>query len=198
MDHLRRDGHSLTKEPRRCGAPKALIKTRILTLSSVFFLSLMFPLNADADATFKYDTLGRLVEFCSTDQSKKTTYSYDATGNRTSEVTATSSCTVSNSAPNAVNEQHLYTQDLAGSIIGFDVTSNDTDANGHDLSVISASCTSSCTTDIVNAKDVRVSFTSNRTQYTINYTISDGHGGTDSATLTVLVETGFCFPFGIC
>jgi len=93
-----------------------------------------------------------------------------------------------------VNDDPVAKDDAAKGPINMpviiDVLANDTDVDGDDLEVISAMSPDG-TVDI-NA-DGTITFTPDTDFFgetTIDYTISDGNGGTDSAVVTVLINDG--------
>ena len=97
----------------------------------------------------------------------------------------TSEGTSSNTVPNAVNDSITTDQNMAHT---FNPRSNDTDADGDSLTI----------TGKTNGSNGTVSFTSSNVTYTPNnnytgsdsftYTISDGNGGADTATVNVTVN----------
>ena len=116
-------------------------------------------------------------------------FSYTASdgngGTDTANVTVT--VTPSNSPPNAVNDSTTVNEDSSGNSIN--VLSNDTDPDGDTLSITTwtqgtrgsvscagSNCTYSTTSANYNGSD---SFT---------YTISDGNGGSDTATVNVTIS----------
>ena len=112
--------------------------------------------------------------------------------------TATVNVTVTgsgNTVPNAVNDSITTSQNVAHT---FNPRSNDTDADGDSLTI----------TGKTNGSNGTVSFTSSNVTYTPNnnytgsdsftYTISDGNGGADTATVNVTVNaTGGPQPVGL-
>lgn len=94
--------------------------------------------------------------------------------------TATATINVGNNAPNAVNDSYSQTH---GTTVDRNVLSNDTDANGDSLTLTGENQSYS---SIVNNK-LRVAAPNASGNYVITYTVSDGNGGTDTATATVNV-----------
>ena len=89
-----------------------------------------------------------------------------------------------NDAPIAVNDVATVTEDTTGNIIN--VVANDSDPDGDLLTVASASALNGTATPSGSS----VVYTPNADfsgQDTITYTISDGNGGTDTATVAVTV-----------
>ena len=104
----------------------------------------------------------------------------------TDSATVTVTVTNENDAPVANDDTASVAEDSSNNQI--DVLANDTDPDGDSLTVQSASASTGTATP--NGPGTAVVYTppANFTgQATINYTISDGNGGTDSATVTVTV-----------
>ena len=90
-----------------------------------------------------------------------------------------------NSAPDAVNDSVTTDEDTSVSI---SVLGNDTDPNGDSLSISSVDQPAHGAAAI-NGTDVTYTPTADFSGTdSFNYTISDGHGGSDSATVTVTVS----------
>lgn len=103
------------------------------------------------------------------------------------------SVALSQRPPDAVNDTYSMT---AGEILVLPVLSNDTDLNDDDLLVTGVSAVSGGASAQVMPDQKAVSYFAPQQagSYTFNYTISDGQGGTDTATVTVNV-TGGCGGF---
>lgn len=165
---------------------------------------------------YSYDALGRVISACSSKTGKKTTYTYDATGNRTSVVTTVESCGGSsppgpNSPPNAVGDSLTV---YANSPTYFDPRGNDTDADGDPLTITAAVAEPGTTVSIIGGTQLRITASDccggfapttedTERQSTeggidpqpnlflgggVTYTISDGRGGTDQAYISILVR----------
>jgi hypothetical protein len=132
------------------------------------------------DAIYTYDALGRLsgvVYTCSASAS----YSYDAAGNRT----AYSAASVTGCPPVANSDTLSVAFNTPATI---DPRTNDSDPNGFALTITSAS-TPSHGTAVVNS-GTSVTYTPGTGYYgsdSFIYAISNGHGGTASATVSVAV-----------
>lgn len=103
----------------------------------------------------------------------------------TATVTVTVSEVVTNTPPSAINDSAGTDEDNP---VVISVLANDSDANGDSFSVTSAS--SSQGSVVINSNNT-LSFTPNADfngQATISYSISDGNGGVDSATVSVTVS----------
>lgn len=100
-------------------------------------------------------------------------------------VSSTFNYTVTNPAPDAVNDTASTDEDTP---VVIPVLANDNDPDGDALSVVSANAANGSV--IVNA-DGTITYTPNADfngTDTITYTISDGEGGRDTATVTVTVD----------
>ncbi len=162
---------------------------------------------ADAGTTYyHYDGLGRLVSICDAAAGKRIRYSYDADGNRTSWTVTTASCSA-NAAPVAVNDTIMGTFSVGSPLVA-DVLANDTEPDGDELKISSANCVSSgCTVFITRGsgtvlgqgtqRDSLVVTATTEGPKTITYTITDGHGGSATATLVVdgFSGGGMCGPY---
>lgn len=145
---------------------------------------------ANAAVSYTYDDLGRVTSI-TYDDGKRVTYTYDPVGNRTQHAVEQ---TV-NSPPTAVNDQIAVDIAFGTSTIGY-LLANDTDPNG-DLLTIQSVTTPSLGTATIGGGGTYVTYAYTGspalvpTTDVFNYTISDGHGGTHSATATVnIVDTG--------
>ncbi len=204
---LRKSFHFLTK----------LLTTSALLAVSVNVISSVAPSHALDDITYEYDAVGRLMCAIYTGTANKTLkYTYDDAGNRTKYevITGTASCITgggstsggsttsggsstsgggSNSPPNAVNDTHMGSYDVFEAVL-VSVLANDSDPDGDALTITSASCISGgCFVSIVGSQ-LSV-FGTSAGDKSVSYTISDGNGGTDTATALVgtFADGGFNF-----
>lgn len=90
-----------------------------------------------------------------------------------------------NSPPVAVNDSATTNQDTAVTV---NVLANDTDPDGDSLTVTGATGASHGTTSVVGNKVVYTPTNGYFGSDSFTYTISDGHGGTASATVNVTVK----------
>jgi large repetitive protein len=91
-----------------------------------------------------------------------------------------------NEPPNAVNDEIEFLEDVSAAI---DVLVNDTDADGHPLTITSASPTAQHGT--VSCTAATCTYTPNPNYFgpdSFIYSISDGHGGIDTATVSIAVS----------
>jgi len=126
---------------------------------------------------YEYDALGRVTKYTDS-QGRIVTYTYDKAGNRTA-------MNASAPVPPVAADDSLSTSPGVAKTI--DPRTNDSDANGDALTV----------TGVSAAAHGTVAFTATSVTYTpaagyvgadsFTYTISDGHGGTASGTVSVLV-----------
>jgi hypothetical protein len=100
-----------------------------------------------------------------------------------------------NSGPDAVDNTVNWLEYIAGGYdieslqgITFDVGGNDTDADGHAITIVSATNGANGTVDLVSGFPHRLTYNPDGTfpaLDTFTYTVSDGYGGTDTATVSV-------------
>ncbi|MEQ1862898.1 MAG: Ig-like domain-containing protein, partial [Chthoniobacteraceae bacterium] len=102
---------------------------------------------------------------------------------------ATLTVTVSaNVAPVAVNDS--ATADVS-TVISIDALANDTDADGDALTITSATRTSGSGSVAIVDNEIEFTTPGSNGTTVISYSISDGYGGTASATATVVMSTNF-------
>jgi YD repeat-containing protein len=153
-----------------------------------------------ADVTFEYDSAGRLIKVTYSN-GVAISYRYDASGNR--EVINTTQAP--NQAPVAVADSATV---AASGTVDILVLANDSDPDGHPLTITNVSSPSIGTaTALTGPPRIRYVATAAAGQRTFTYTISDGHGQSHSATVTVTVtssnqppvanpDTASATPFG--
>lgn len=143
-------------------------------------LALLAAVPASAGAQYIYDSAGRLVKVIYSN-GITIEYKYDAAGNRTQIVTTNTP----NTAPDAVNDTASVN---ASQSLNIQVRNNDTDADGNSLSITSVT-TPTGGTAVIQGGGTYIRYTAPALggTKTFNYTISDGVGGTDTATVTVTV-----------
>lgn len=173
------------------------MKTRALILGSV--VALAGVASAQETTTYEYDAQGRLTKSSKSGGPSSGTekcISYDEAGNRTNHTVDSAGCSSAggsvNNPPNAVNNSATAPYLYATTYLN--VTANDSDPDGDSLTVIA----------VTNAFHAAVSIHSNSTIKLISlapgtgyatYTVSDGNGGTDTATVTYTVPSGGGIPF---
>lgn len=132
--------------------------------------------------TYKYDTLGRLIEVDY--PSGSISYYYDEAGNRTS-------VTGSGAAAPVANNDSILTPD--GTPATFDPKQNDTAATGFTLTVVPPFGTPTSGGTVILNPDNTVTYTPPTGTYSgtdsFTYTVSDGHGGSAQATVTVTMNS---------
>lgn len=129
------------------------------------------------------------------------TYSISDGHSHTASATVTVLVGGGNQAPVARND--TYTVDVGSSTLLF-VLGNDTDANSHPLTITSASSTTAGIVAVTpGGGSVTFDAPAASGLYEFTYTISDGHGGTASANVTVNARspddnTPECPPLQLC
>ncbi len=118
------------------------------------------------------------------------TFTYTLSDGRGGTATATVTVTVNpvNDVPVAANDAINVT---AGTTIAIPVLANDTDLDGDTLTVSSVTVATPSTLGTVTTNGSTVSFVAKPNvtgNATFNYTISDGHGGITTASVTVTVK----------
>jgi Ca2+-binding RTX toxin-like protein len=94
--------------------------------------------------------------------------------------------TVVNTAPEAVDDT---AEGPAGQPVNIDVLANDTDADGHDLTLVSVTAGTNGTVEIEDDNTITYTPTSGWTgEDTFTYTATDGFGEEVTATVTVTIE----------
>lgn len=149
---------------------------------------------AFATVLYAYDDLGRVTSI-TYDDGKRVTYSYDAAGNRTQHVVDE----VANQPPVAANDT-LYVDLNAGPFGIVFPLANDSDPNS-DLLIVQSVTTPSLGTAVIGGAGSYVTYTFTASYAlapvadSFNYTVSDGRGGTASATVNVSIENNEpCIP----
>jgi large repetitive protein len=113
------------------------------------------------------------------------TFSYTVSDGKGGCDTAVVCLTIPNANPDAVNDAMNGNEDTPFVFLASTLLDNDTDANADALSVVSVQDAVNGTVKMVNGE---VTFTPNANFYGIasfTYTISDGKGGTDTATVNL-------------
>lgn len=147
---------------------------------------------------YGYDGLGRVTSVCYVESAKLVTYSYDAAGNRTASVTASTSCGAANQPPQAVDDVKSGTFYNFDTVV-VDVLLNDSDPDGDPLTITSATCVTSGCIVLIEANKLSITGTTSGNKI-VTYTISDGNGGSDTAMVTVaeFQPAPGCLPGQIC
>ena len=116
------------------------------------------------------------------------TYTIDDGNGGMATATVEVTVVVPNEDPVATDDS--FTTDTAGTLT-FDVLANDTTQPGETLTIVSVDTTGSTGTVTISADGTSLSYAPNFAtpgQDTFTYTIDDGNGGTDMATVTVTVS----------
>lgn len=143
---------------------------------------------AAAAVLYTYDDLGRVTSI-TYDDGKRVTYTYDPAGNRTQHIVDE----VVNQPPVAVNDALAI---VLTSAIGLaSPLANDSDPN-NDLLIVQSVTTPSLGSAVIGGGGSYVTYTYTAsfalapTIDSFNYTVSDGRGGTASATVHVDISSG--------
>jgi hypothetical protein len=114
------------------------------------------------------------------------TYTVSDGAGGTDSATVTVSVTAVNDAPQALNDTATVLEDSVNNTLN--VLSNDSDVDGQTLTITGASASSG--TVSINGSTLRYSPPNNfNGTAALTYTVSDGAGGTDSASVTVTVTS---------
>jgi VCBS repeat-containing protein len=115
-------------------------------------------------------------------------FSYTVSDGQGGTDTATVSITVTavNTDPNAADDSIALAYNTPSLI---DVLSNDTDAEGHTLSITATTNGANGVVSIVNGQVQYTPITGFAGTDTFSYTVSDGNGGSDTASVTVTVAS---------
>lgn len=136
---------------------------------------------AFAGVQYFYDRSGRLIRAVYSN-GVTVEYRYDATGNRTQVITTN----VPNAPPSAVNDTAAVNGLQSVDIY---VRLNDSDPNGNSLTITSVSAPTGGGSAVIRGGGTYVRYTAPASggTKTFTYVISDGVGGTDTATVSVAV-----------
>lgn len=149
---------------------------------------------AQADVNYTYDALGRVTSI-TYDDGRRVTYNYDPSGNRTSHFVEVVTPPPANVPPIAVND--AFSVDQSTSYVrNFDPRINDSDANG-DALTISAKTNGVQGSVAIASGGTSLSYTFTgtppvagaSTTDSFTYTISDGNGGSATATVAATIST---------
>lgn len=137
---------------------------------------------AASDVQYVYDSAGRLSK-ATYSNGITIEYRYDAAGNRREIVTTR----VANRPPVAINDMGSVAQSAS---VDIQVRTNDDDPDGHPLTVTGVTQPSGGGTASIigGGAAVRYAATTTSGLRAFNYTISDGNGGSDTATVTIDVN----------
>lgn len=144
---------------------------------------------AAATVLYTYDDLGRVTSI-TYDDGKRVTYSYDPAGNRTQHAVDDTM----NLPPVAVNDV-LGIVLLTSNVGVVYPLANDSDPNS-DLLIVQSVTTPSLGTAVIGGGGSYVTYTFTAsfglapTTDSFNYTVSDGRGGTASATVNIDIAPG--------
>ena len=152
-------------------------RTALVALTALALL----PASALAGTQYQYDTLGRLTRVAY-DNGRVVLYSYDPAGNR-SHVTAGVGL---NRPPVAVNDSGIEVERYTTASLS--VLDNDSDPDGDPLTITSVGGAGAS----IAPGGGHLIYAAGGVGYrTLNYTISDGHGGTATASVDIFVFRTF-------
>jgi YD repeat-containing protein len=144
---------------------------------------------AAATVLYTYDDLGRVTSI-TYDDGKRVTYTYDPAGNRTQHAVDDTM----NLPPVAVNDALSIVLLTSNVGVVYPLT-NDSDPNT-DLLIVQSVTTPSLGTAVIGGAGSYVTYTYTAsfalapTTDSFNYTVSDGRGGTASATVNIDIAPG--------
>lgn len=175
----------------------------LLTFASAAVASATSSSAQQSTKTHTYDALGRLIASASSGGAhdrQVRSICYDSSDNRVTYQAASngglapcvddgtgSSPAPGNNPPVAVNDART----TSSSWIQHNVTANDSDPDGDPIEIVSATVSAPAT---VSHTATTISVTNIYQTTVVSYTISDGRGGTDSATFTIVFSGGGCNP----
>jgi YD repeat-containing protein len=135
-----------------------------------------------AGPEYFYDSAGRLIRVVYSN-GVTINYRYDAAGNRQQIAVQRSA----NRPPVALNDSASV---ALGASVDINVTANDSDPDGHAVTVTAASgLTGGGSVAVISGDTVRYTASGGAGTKTFSYAVSDGRGGSSSATVTVSVTT---------
>lgn len=155
---------------------------------TALLLGIVIPAAAlqSAVTTYRYDELGRLVQVSDTRNTNQG-YAYDAAGNRRSMVSQVGG-SGGNRAPVATADS--YTVRISVQTIVYPLL-NDSDPDGDAIALVAVTQPANATVTINSGNSLSIVGTSAAAgsfqDGTFTYTISDGRGGTSSATVSLRV-----------
>jgi hypothetical protein len=169
-------------------------RAQLVSLLATTSVLSMFAASASAQqttATYTYDALGRL-KVVDRAAAGKATYAYDAADNRSSVVV------VASTLPTAANDTVVTAYNTSVTI---SVLVNDNDPDGNALSVTQINGQTAAAGTAITVTGGTATLNANKTitftptsgtsgTSNFSYTISNGHGGTASATASVIVSAG--------
>ncbi len=154
----------------------------------------------NADGSYSYDPNG-LFEFLAVGESTTDTFTYTISDGNGGTDTATVTITINgaNDTPNAIDDTNSTSEDGVLTVAAAGVLANDTDSDAGDtLTVISFDALSSNGATVTVNPDGSYSYDPNgqidalavgeSTIDTFTYTIGDGNGGTDTATVVITIN----------
>ncbi len=150
-----------------------------------------FTINADGTYLYALDNDNATIQALGVGQSASDVINYTISDGNGGTDTATLTITIAgtNDGPIAVNDAVTGTEDTALTLTNADiVTSNDTDLDGDTLTIIGVNNPTNGTVLLSGADVIFTPSANYNGPASFDYTISDGNGGTDTATVNVTVD----------
>jgi len=160
-------------------------------------------IHADGSYTYTLDNSNPVVDGLNIGQHLTDTFTYVASDGHGGTTSSTLTVTINapNTAPAASADANTVSEDASPNTMTGNVLTNDSDADGHTISVSNAGVITlqygsleihadgSYTYTLDNSDpDVNALNTGQSLTDTFTYTVSDGHGGTDSEVLTITIN----------
>lgn len=162
-------------------------------------------IHADGSYGYTLDNTNPAVNGLNDGQQLTDTFTYTVSdghgGTASSTLTVTINGTTDNRAPEVEADTNAVKEDTAPNPVSGNVLTNDSDADGHTLSVTNGGTFALAYGTLVLNGNGTYSYTLNNSNPVVNalnngqqlsdtftYTVSDGHGGTASSTLTVRID----------
>jgi uncharacterized repeat protein (TIGR01451 family) len=193
-------GNVLTNDSHTNGASISVIGTGTFSLDHGTLV-----INSDGSYTFTLDNSNPAVDSLNTGQTLTDSFTYVVSdglgGFDAAKLAITIHGTTDNRSPTAEEDVNSIKEDTAPNPISGNVLTNDSDADGNTLSVTNAGTFSLSHGSLVIHADGTYAYTLDNSNPAVNalnngqhltdtftYNISDGHGGTDSASLQITIN----------
>ncbi len=171
-------------------ATPRVLRFLLLTCAIALHMTVSSPSASAEVADFGYDALGRLISVTK-DDGTVIEYEYDAAGNRRLKEVSDEPGDSGGGGGSATNTPPVAVTDgtsinLAFGVRELNLTANDTDADGDDLTIVSVTQPTNASVAIISASEVRI-FAESVGFDMFEYTISDGNGGQATGMVSVYV-----------
>lgn len=182
------------------------VKLRLLAFASCFAIACTQAAFAQqtGEVIYTYDELGRVI-YVTDPENGDREYNYDPAGNRTTVATGTDTSGPPDSGGDGSGYNHdpVAVNDIVGvgstETVLIDLGVNDSDEDGDTLTITAVTQPSNATVQLSVGTIVRITgnFVFSGSQFSnFTYTLSDGQGGTDSATVALTVSSSGGGPGG--